>query len=117
MNHPNRALQLNAEFDRFVADNPEVYEKFRMLAVKLKAKGINRWSAKSLWEVLRWELAINTAANVKEWKLNNNFTSRMARKLMNEEPEDFGDFFELRKLKTSTEPLIFTKTPDLAFRG
>ena len=35
----------------------------------------------------------------------------MARKLMNEEPEDFGDFFEVRKLKTDTEPLIFTQTP------
>ena len=117
MNHPNRALQLNAEFDRFVADNPEVYEKFRMIAVKLKAKGFTRWGAKAIWEVLRYELAVSTTANVKDYKLNNNYTSRMARKLMNEEPEDFGDFFELRKLKTDTEPLIFTKTPSPLFRG
>ena len=117
MNHPNRALQLDAEFDRFVADNPEVYEQFRLLAVKLKAKGFTRWGAKAIWEVLRYELAVNTTNSVKDYKLNNNHVSRMARKLMNEEPEDFGDFFELRKLKTDTEPLIFTKTPDLAFRG
>ena len=117
VNHPNRRLQLDAEFDRFVADNPEVYEKFRMLAVKLKAKGFERWGAKAIWEVLRYELAISTTANVKDYRLNNNYTSRMARKLMNEYPEDFGDFFEVRKLKTDTEPLIFTRTPDLAFRG
>ena len=67
--------------------------------------------------MLRYELAISTTANVKDYKLNNNYTSRMARKLMNEEPEDFGDFFELRKLKTDTEPLIFTKTPSPLFRG
>jgi hypothetical protein len=41
----------------------------------------------------------------------------MARKLMNEEPDDFAGFFELRKLKTDTEPLIFTKTPAPLFRG
>ena len=31
----------------------------------------------------------------------NNYTSRMARKLMAEEPEDFAGFFELRKLKSN----------------
>ena len=111
MKHPNKALQLDASFDTFCAENPEVYEQFRLLAVKLKAKGFDRWGAKAIWEVLRYELAISTTANVKDYKLNNNYTSRMARKLMNEEPEDFGDFFEVRKLKTDTEPLIFTQTP------
>lgn len=117
MNHPNRRLQLDAEFDQFIADNPQVYDQFRKIAVKLKVKGFDRWGAKAIWEVLRYELAVNTTANVKDYKLNNNYTSRMARKLMNEEPEDFGDFFELRKLKTDTEPLIFTKTPAPLFRG
>ena len=84
MNHPNRALQLDAEFDRFVADNPEVYEQFRKLAVKLKAKGLTA-GAKAIWEVLRYELAINTTNSVKDYKLNNH-VSRMARKLMNESP-------------------------------
>ena len=117
MTQPTRAEQLDSEFIQFMRDNPTVYPKFRLLAVKLKAKGIDRWGAKAIWEVLRYELAVNTTNSVKDYKLNNNHVSRMARKLMNEEPEDFGDFFELRKLKTSAEPLIFTKTPDLAFRG
>ena len=111
MTHPNRRLQLDAEFDRFVAENPEVYEMFRAIAVRLKVKGFNRWGAKAIWEVLRYELVMSTTAPVKEYALNNNYTSRMARKLMNEFPEDFGDFFEVRKLKTDTEPLIFTQTP------
>ena len=70
-----------------------------MLAVKIKAKGYDRWGAKSLWEVLRWELAVNTNAEVPGPKLNNNHVSRFARKLMAEEPEDFGDFFEIRQLR------------------
>lgn len=95
----NRALQLDAEVDRFISDNPHVWRAFKMLAVKIKAKGYNRWGAKSLWEVLRWELAINTNASVPGPKLNNNWTSRFARKLMAEEPEDFADFFEIRQLR------------------
>ena len=79
-----------------------------------QGQGFHRWGAKAIWEVLRYELAISTTANVKDYKLNNNYTSRMARKLMNEEPEDFGDFFEVRKLKTDTEPLIFTQNAGAA---
>ena len=94
----NRALQLDAEFDRFVSENPAVWNKFRLLATKIKAKGYSRWGAKSLWEVLSWEMALETNASVPGPKLNNNFTSRFARKLMKENPEDFEGFFELRRL-------------------
>ena len=95
----DRALQLDAEFDRFLEENPHVFRQFRLLAVKLKAKGIERYGAKSLWEVLRWQLAVETNANAKVYRLNNNYVSRMARRLMRDEPEDFGSFFEIRSLK------------------
>lgn len=94
----NRALQLDAEFDRFVSENPQVWQKFQLLATKIKAKGYSRWGAKSLWEVLRWEMALETNASVPGPKLNNNHVSRFARKLMRENPEDFEGFFELRRL-------------------
>ena len=94
-----RGQKLDFEFDQFVEENPHVYERFRMLAVKLMARGHTKWGAKSIWEVLRWELAVNTNAQVGGPKLNNNFTSRMARKLMAED-EEFAGFFELRKLKS-----------------
>ena len=95
----NRALQLDAEVDRFIAENPEVWRKFRMLACKIKAKGYDRWGAKSLWEVLRWEMALATNSPVGGPKLNNNYVSRFARKLMEEEPEEFAGFFETRQLR------------------
>ena len=94
-----RGQKLDFEFDRFISENPHVYERFRMLAVKVKTKGYDRWGAKSLWEVLRWDLALNTNASATQPKLNNNFTSRMARKLVAEDPEEWDGFFEMRRLK------------------
>ena len=99
MTHLNRRLQLDAEFDRFLAENPDVYRRFRTIAVKLKAKGFNRWGAKAIWEVLRYEMALKSVTTGEKYALNNNFTSRFARKLMDEEPEDFAGFFETRTLK------------------
>ena len=95
----NRALQLDAEVDRFIAENPEVWKKFRMLACKIKARGHDRWSAKNLFEVLRWNYAINTNEPAGAFVLNNSFTSRFARRLMEEEPEEFAGFFETRQLR------------------
>ena len=93
----NRALQLDAEFDRFIAENPHVWTHFHRLAVKIKARGHDRWGAKGLIEVLRWELALDTNAPSGGPKLNNNLTSRLARKLL-EDPE-FEGFFETRALR------------------
>ena len=45
---------------------PTVWQQFRMLAVKLKAKGIDRWGAKAIWEVLRFELALKVRDHRRE---------------------------------------------------
>ena len=99
MTQPTRAEQLDSEFIQFLRDNPTVYPKFRLLAVKLKAKGIDRWGAKAIWEVLRYEMALKSVTSGEKYALNNNFTSRFARKLMIEEPDEFAGFFETRTLK------------------
>ena len=95
----NRALELDYEADRFIRENPQIWQQFRMLAVKLKAKGIDRYGAKAIWEVLRYELALKAVTTGEKYALNNNHVSRFARKLMDEEPEEFAGFFELRQLK------------------
>ena len=99
MTQPTRAEQLDAEFIQYLRDNPTIYPKFRMLAVKLKAKGIDRWGAKAIWEVLRYEMALKSVTSGEKYALNNNYTSRFARKLMTEEADDFAGFFETRTLK------------------
>ena len=92
-----RAEQLDEKFSRFLQENPHVFHQFRMLAVKLKAKGVERYGAKSLWEVLRWQLTVQTNAPLGSPRLDNSLVSRMARRLMEE--EEFADFFETRQLK------------------
>lgn len=66
------------------------------MAFKLKVAGHSRWGAKALWETLRYELAISSDADVREFVLNNNFTAWYARELMANEPE-LTDFFETRE--------------------
>lgn len=92
-----RAQVLDYEFDRFITENPHVYQKFRMICCKLKARGHDRWGAKAIWEVLRYEMALETSAPVDGPRLNNNHVSRLARRVM-QEPE-FAGFFELRQLR------------------
>lgn len=94
--------KLDIAFHEFDQANPHVYRMFRDLAVKVKVRGHNRWGAKSLWEVLRWELAINTRSPVDQPKLNNSYVSRYARKLVLEDPEEWEGFFEMRKLRKNT---------------
>lgn len=89
--------RLDAEFHRFHAENPHVYSALERLAFKLKNRGVQRWGVKALWEVLRYELALNTNEPVGTFRLNNNFTAYYARLLMERNPEDLAGFFETRE--------------------
>lgn len=86
------------EFERFHRENPHVYERLKRLAFKLKVRGVQRWGIKALYEVLRFEEALATTASAGSYRLNNNYTSLYARKLMAAEP-DLEGFFELRERK------------------
>jgi hypothetical protein len=50
-----------------------------------------------MWERMRWHFQIEKGMD-EEFKLNNNFRSRYARKIMKAHP-DLEDFFELRILR------------------
>ena len=89
--------RLQADFQRFHAENPHVYSHLERLAFKLRNRGVQRWGVKALWEVLRYELALNTAEPVSTYRLNNNFTAYYARLLMERNPEDLAGFFETRE--------------------
>lgn len=80
-------------FKVFHRENPSVYDELRKLALKLRDKGIRRWGMKGLFEVLRWQRAIETSGD--EFKLNNNYTAFYSRLLMENE-QQLIDFFETR---------------------
>lgn len=80
-------------FKKFHKENPEVYELFKELAFKMKATGKKKYSARTIFEVMRWDYDLRTSGEV--FELNNDFTSIYARLLVFHYPEMNG-FFELR---------------------
>lgn len=89
-----RRTPIEERFQEFHETNPHVYEQLRNLALRLKRRGRTRYGMKGLFEVLRWQHAMET--DDPEFKLNNNYTAHYARLLMEREPELAG-FFEIRK--------------------
>lgn len=90
-------MSIKEDFEIFHHENPNVFELFKRYATIAKGKGFTRFSAKAVFERLRWHMNFET--NGDTFKLNNNYTSLYARKLISEAPE-FEDFFELRVRKS-----------------
>jgi hypothetical protein len=94
------ASQLDRDFEEFHALHPYVYDQLVDLAQKAKARGRQRVGMKQLFEVLRWERMLQRLpAEGEEFKLNNNYTSRYARLIMDQET-DLAGLFEIRMLRT-----------------
>jgi hypothetical protein len=91
---------IQTQFEKFHRDNPQVYRWLRKLALDLKARGYKVGGIKMLWEVLRWQTMMRTVDVSSDFKLNNNYSSRYARLLMENE-EALKDFFEIREIRTS----------------
>lgn len=81
-------------FAAFHGRNPQVYRALRDMALELRRRGHRQYGIKALFEVLRFESAMQTHGDT--FKLNNNYTALYARLLMDNEPELEG-FFELRR--------------------
>lgn len=84
------------DFTNYDKDNPEIWGLFVHYASEAKRKGFNRYAAKSIFEIIRWETPLKNGI---PFKVNNNFTADYARKMEREFPE-FNGFFEKRSLKS-----------------
>ena len=93
------AYSIQAQFEAFHGRHPQVYDHLVRLAYRARGAGRSRIGMKMLFEVLRWEWTIaGLPDDAEEWKLNNNYTSRYARLIMDENSPLVG-LFELRELK------------------
>lgn len=92
-------LDLESRFWAFHEANPKVLAELKRLALRAIGRGHKRIGIGALWEVMRWNLTIET--NDPDFKLNNNYRSRYARLIMGAVPELEGAF-ELRELKTGS---------------
>lgn len=69
---------------------------FEQLALRVIAAGFERYSADALLHRIRWEEQVEKGN--RDFKVNNNFTSALARWFIAKHPDKKG-FFETRKLK------------------
>ena len=83
-----------------------VYAKFKAKALTLIARGIRRYSSKTIVCVMRYEHDVTH--QIGDFKINDIVTSRYARKFIEEFPQH-ADFFELRELRAEQ------KRPGLLF--
>jgi hypothetical protein len=82
------------EFEKFNADNPNVYREIVRLSREAKAKGFQRLGIRMVYERMRWEFTMSSPTHSR-FKLDDNFTSFYSRLIMKQEP-DLNGFFEIR---------------------
>lgn len=91
-------MTIQDKFEKFHQENPRIFVLFVHYAKLLKKKGFTTYSAKAIFEQVRWHMSVRVK-NGKPYKLNNNYTSRYARLLTETHPA-FTDFFESRTLRS-----------------
>jgi hypothetical protein len=85
------------QFETFHNEHPWVYRRLKDLALAIKQTGRDHYGMKALFEVLRFEHALETN-KADGLKLNNNYTALYARKLGQEVPA-LEHFFKYRERK------------------
>lgn len=81
-------------FEEFDQENPHVYEEIFEIASTAKTNGVDRLGIATIFEVMRYNVAIRTKGD--RFKLNNNFRAMYVRKLVEEYPQ-FTNMFETRE--------------------
>jgi hypothetical protein len=95
----SRKMPIDEHFRRFHEENPHIYKNLLHLAIQAQLAGRKKIGMKLLYERLRWEYLINSKYELTQCEMDNNFTSRYARKLMEDVPYLHG-LFETRDLRT-----------------
>jgi hypothetical protein len=92
-------VTIQERFEKYDAENPQIFALFARFARELYDAGIRRYSAEGIIQRIRWHYDVNVRKDQYR-KINDHFRSRFARKLMNLEPWAKG-FFELRRLRSA----------------
>lgn len=96
---PSKTRSIGESFEMFHELNPSVYRNLVLLCRQLAGRGRRKIGMKMVFEVLRWNYMLATDDPNSEYRLNNNYTSRYARLIGQQEP-DLAGLFETRGLKT-----------------
>lgn len=92
---------IQERFDAWLAtpDGQLVYRECRERALRLRARGWRHFAIGALWESVRYDRSVQVGPD-DGWRLNDHYRSRMARLLMDTEP-DLAGFFETRELRAA----------------
>lgn len=82
-------------FNKYDAENPQVYEMFKRFALEMLSKGHKRVGHGIIFGRIRYETAITTVGD--PFKINENYGAYYARKFVSEHPQ-YADAFTFRKL-------------------
>ena len=83
------------KFQRYHAENPQVWKEFKRAAFEAWNAGIRKYGAKGIMEQVRWHTAIQTQGS---FKVSNNFTAYYARILAQKHPQ-FKEFFTFKEVR------------------
>jgi len=90
-------LTIQQRFDAWIEANPWVLTTAERLVADWLAAGHSRVGIKQVWEVIRWSYGQTTGDT---FKANNDFTSRVARRLIDLHPE-WSEAIETRTLRAA----------------
>lgn len=93
-----RARKLQERFEQYDRANPQIFEAMLSIARRWKAAGRTHCSADFLLHILRWETGLRGGD---DFKINNDYAARYARKMAQQYPHEFGGFFEFRRLRAA----------------
>ena len=88
---------IQGRFEKFHAQNPHIYEAFVRFARQARAAGYAHYGCHAIMQRVRWHMEIETRSD-DGFKINNDFSSRYARRIMEQEP-DLKGFFVTRRLE------------------
>lgn len=87
---------IDRAFRAFHAANPQVMDTLVALTREALGRGVQRVGMKMLFELVRWERLPEVES--RDFRLNNNMTSRYARAIMAANP-DLAGVYETRELR------------------
>ena len=80
------------QFNEFDEEHPEFWDQFKFFTFAAIDSGRDRFSARVVWERMRWETEIDGGGT---FKVNNNWCAFYSRKFMHMYPR-YGGFFQTR---------------------
>ncbi|RZD49903.1 MAG: hypothetical protein CXT67_09710 [Methanobacteriota archaeon] len=102
--------ELNERFEEFHSQNPRFYNLFNSFTYHLIGKGFRNYSAKCIFERIRWETDQANSEGQSDFKVNNNFASFYSRLWM-EKNQKYSGFFRIRAQPSADKDP--TKLPEL----